>query len=92
MKYNIAEFKRRMTVGSQWEFVADWCPSPVVRKCTVSQSNSFALTHPTKADPSSLCDWPKAGEVTFINNNDGVFALRIDHETGFLVYRHLENK
>ena len=81
----IAEFKRAMTVGSKWMSASNWCEKPIERKCTVSQSNSFALTHPTK-DGSSWCDWPKAKQVTFINNQTGAITIRIDYEGGWLCY------
>ena len=77
---SVADFKRAMTVGSKWMFISNWHLEPVVRTCTVSQSNSFALTHPTK-DGSSWCDWPKAKEVTFLPDFRGSMITGIKIES-----------
>lgn len=85
----IAAFKRAMQPGSKWMFCANWHPELIERTCTVSQSNSFALTSIKHPGESSWCDWPKASQVTFIV--DSVYpeksGVRIDHDGGWLIYK-----
>lgn len=86
---SIAAFKRAMTVGSQWEFVSNWHPEPILRTCTVSQSNSFALTSIKHPGESSWCNWPKASEVLLINDpiKPELSGVKITHDGGWLIYR-----
>ena len=77
---SIAEFKRKMIVGSQWVFVSSWSPKPITRTCTISQSNSFALTSVRNPGENSWCDWPKAKEVTFVKTPGEVTKVRIEPE------------
>jgi hypothetical protein len=72
----VADFKRKMIVGvkvnsklywlkdGNWQQVNEWAN----RECTISQSNSFALTVPNKKE-SSWCDWPKKDEFFVIDSN-----------------------
>jgi len=87
---SVADFKKAMQVGSKWLFVSNWHSELVERTCTVSQSNSFALSHPTK-EGSSWCDWPKIKEVLFLQDfrGSGITAIKItpkDMDGVFLVY------
>ena len=92
---NVAEFKRAMMVGSRWEFFdsrnAGRLPTPTVRTCTHSQSNSFALNnHPNQTDKtkSSWLEYPKAKDFIFIhivNENTQVKILMGDDN--YLIYR-----
>jgi len=76
MKKTIAEFKRRMKVGSKWIFTAHYLKEPMERTCTIHQSNSFALTGIRNPKESSWCDWPKKEAVT-IDFIDGKMAILI---------------
>ena len=76
MKKTIAEFKRRMVVGSKWIFTSHNSSRFMTRTCTVSQSNSFALTGLLNANESSWCDWPKKDEVS-IDFIKGKMVVRI---------------
>ena len=88
----IADFKRKMTIGSKWETIhrfKDKQPSNLgIRECTISQSNSFALA--TKLDNGTTrnawCDYPKVKETTFI----GTDTILIDFGYGTLIYKYIE--
>ena len=69
----IADFKRKMTVGSKWFFISDYCEGKL-RTCTHSQSNSFALTGVRDKKESSWCDWPKKKDVIFhwVNGKEAI--------------------
>lgn len=90
----IADFKRKMIKGAKVNSTLYHVRAGVEtlamiakdRECTVSQSNSFALTVPGKFDNgkqvSSWCDWPKTGEFTVINEN----TAQITFSFGRLIY------
>jgi hypothetical protein len=92
MKHNLAEFKRRMKVGSKWEFSASWHPEKIIRTCTHAQTNAFALTSPRTKSESSWLDYPPARECIWINNHDGRICLRLEGPYGHLVYREVTNE
>lgn len=66
---SIADFKRKMIVGSKWKFTSSYLKKGIIveRTCTKSQSNSFALTSLRDKNQSSWCDWPKTKEVVWIH-------------------------
>jgi len=88
----IAEFKRRMIAGSKWIFTANYLKEPIERTCTVSQSNSFALTGLRNPKESSWCDWPSknSSQINFI---DGKMIIRINFGPNeeFLQYEEKED-
>jgi hypothetical protein len=94
MKMSLAELKRRMKVGSQWEFYAPhWLGDETkIRTVTHSQSNGFAMTSPNDSNISSWLYYPKVSEILFINDNDGKYAFRIDMDkenNAYLYYKEL---
>lgn len=81
----VADFKRKMVVGAKVSsqlFRGDVLQLDIQnRTCTVSQSNSFAMSVPGKTE-SSWCDWPKAKEFTALSDN----KAEINFGWGRLVY------
>ena len=91
---NLAEFKRAMELNSKWNFyeiIKGIDSRPVVRTCVASQSNSFALdSHPKQKDSSigSWLDYPKAKQMTFVNNVGESTRVKIKaSEDFYLVYQ-----
>lgn len=90
---NVAEFKRAMTVGSKWSFTDSRHVGETIRECTNSQSKSFALNnHPNAKNKSdgSWLDYPKAKEVTFIQEEGQSTRVRInltDDGSVYLIYQ-----
>lgn len=74
MKATVAEFKRQMVVGSVWSAVHKYigdCPSEPKplgeRVCSVSRATVFGFE--TSTGRTSYCDFPKASELSRIDEN-----------------------
>jgi len=85
---SITEFKKRMKVGSQWFFRANWCLSPVQRTCTISQTKNFALTSVRNPQENSYCDFPKKKEAIITMENNKI-TVKITHDCGWLEYKEV---
>ena len=93
---NLAQFKRAMTLGSQWKFYSNNNDNEaIIRTCVVSQSNSFALdNHPNCKDKTeaSWLDYPKADALLFIQEDGESTKIRLDVCNGlYLIYQPIEN-
>jgi hypothetical protein len=92
----VADFKRNMQVGAKVNSFLFWADkegnmqqqnAQLDRECTISQSNSFALTAVNSKGETvnSWCDWPKKAEFTPIDDN----KAEIHFQGGKLIYEFL---
>ena len=99
----LKDFKNAMTVGSTWEFWTDnsearklgpsWCHSPVIRTCTIRQTNACALTHPTKGGVNSWLYWPKVKDMVFVENGDKpIVKIKGFGKGEYIVYKLIAKK
>lgn len=98
----IADFKRKMKIGSKWKFTSSYLKEglTIERTCMKSQSNSFALTSLRDKTQNSWCDWPKKKEVVWIHEYKNtpigepkeiyVKGIKIVGDFGWLYYEPMD--
>lgn len=65
----LADLKRKLTIGKTLTYehlISGWNPGP--RKITHIDTVKFGFLNPVTGN-TSYCDWPKAGELEFIDEN-----------------------
>lgn len=91
---SLKEFKAAFKIGESWSCYNSngWKGSTektVIRTVGLVQTNAVAFNSNDPNRPNmSWLYWPKANQVTFINNN-GEYSVRVENEVtgGYLIYK-----